>query len=53
MNKNNWNQDFLNILNDILARIHGTALSLQNLKDDVDCLKKSNEEVNTNSKLIY
>lgn len=34
----------MNILNDILARIHGNSLSINEMKSEIDEMRKNNEE---------
>lgn len=48
----NWNKELMNILNDILARIHGNALSLNEIKSEIDDMRKNNEESKVMFKII-
>lgn len=43
----------MNILNDILARIHGNYLILNDLKSEFDDVRKNNEESKVMLKIIH
>lgn len=42
----------MNILNDILARIHGNSLCINEMKSEIDDIRKNNEESKAMFKII-
>lgn len=44
-----WNKDLINILNDILARIHGNSTTISEVKEELEDIKKNNEDVKKNN----